>query len=197
MPRANDEAAALLQEMADLKAILGHDPFRIRAYEKAAAAVGAHPKDIDAMDIHGLQAIPSVGKNMASRLLEYLETGTISDLETLRVEIPAGVREMTRIPGLGPKRAMILYKDLGIETVEMLVEAVSEHRLRDVKGFGQKTEDNILAGLEQIRAHGDRVLVDAALGVAESLIAGLSGLPEVAEISYAGSLRRMRDTIGD
>ncbi|MGH2829915.1 MAG: PHP domain-containing protein, partial [Actinomycetota bacterium] len=69
--------------------------------------------------------------------------------------------------------------------------------LRDVKGFGQKTEDNILAGLEQIRAHGDRVLVDAALGVAESLIAGLSGLPEVAEISYAGSLRRMRDTIGD
>lgn len=197
MPRANEEAAAFLQEMADLKAILGEDPFRIRSYEKAAAAVAAHPKDIDSLDIRGLQSIPSVGKNMASRLLEYLETGTVKDLEALRLQIPAGVREMTKIPGLGPKRAMILYKDLGIDSVDELVTAVNEHRLRGIKGFGSKTEDNILAGLAQIQSHGDRVLVDAALGTAVELIAGLDGLRDVKEISYAGSLRRMRETIGD
>lgn len=197
MPRSNDEAAGLLQEMAELMAILGHDPFRVRAYEKAAAAVAAYAKDIDALDVRGLQAIPSVGKNMASRLAEYLDTGTMHDLETLRLQIPAGVREMIRIPGLGPRKAMMLHRDLGIDTVEALAEAARAGRLRDLKGFGAKTEDNILRGLAQVSAQGARVQLDVALDLAETLIGALRDLDEVIDIAYAGSLRRMRETIGD
>lgn len=197
VPRANDTAAALLQEMADLMAILGHDGFRVRAYEKAAAAVAAYAKDIESLDIRGLQAIPSIGRSMASRIEEVLQTGTISDLEALRLQIPAGVRDMTRIPGLGPKRAMMLFTEKGIDTVDALIQAAKSGALRGLKGFGAKTEENILKGLEQAGQQADRVLIDVALGTAESLIAGLQDMPEVMQVAYAGSLRRMRETIGD
>jgi len=183
--------------MADLQAILGRDPFRVRAYEKAAAAVAAYAKDIAAFDVRTLQQIPTIGSSMASRLAEFLQTGTISDLEALRLRVPAGVRAMTHISGLGPKKAIVLYRDLGIESVEALVEACKAGKLRDVKGFGARTEENILKSLALTVEHGDRVLMDVALRIAETLIDGLRDMPEVADISYAGSLRRMRETIGD
>ena len=173
MPRANDEAAALLQEMADLQAILGRDAFRVRAYEKAAAAVAAYAKDIHGFDLTKLQGIPSVGKSMASRIQEFLDTGTISDLEALRLQVPAGVRAMTQIAGVGPKRAIVLYREMGIDSVEALVEACKAEKLRGLKGFGAKTEEKILKSLELTSAHGDRVLIDTALDLAETLIAEL------------------------
>lgn len=197
MARLGEEAAGLLQEMSDLMAMLGKDPFRVRAYEKAAAAVAAHPADIESLDLAGVQAIPSVGKNMALRIVEFLQTGTIADLEALRLLIPAGVLEMTRIPGLGPKRAMLLHKDLGIDTVDALIEAITQQRLRGVKGFGAKTEENILRGIAQIREHGERVLIDRAYQIASDVIATLREISGVLDITYAGSLRRMRETIGD
>lgn len=197
MPRPNDEASALLQEMADLMAILGKDPFRVRSYEKAAAAIGAHPKDIDQLDLAGLQAIPSIGKNMASRLTEYLESGTIADLETLRGQIPAGVRQMTRISGLGPKKAMLLYREAGIDSVEALTHAIEAGLLHGMKGFGAKTEENILRGITQIQQSGNRVQIDAAFDAATTMMDGLRDMPEVLELCYAGSLRRGRETIGD
>lgn len=197
MARTNDEAAALLQEMADLMAMLGKDPFRTRAYEKAAAAVAAHPNDLDTLDLKGIQSIPSVGKNMASRLEEFLQSGTIGDLEAMRNQIPPGVLAMTRIPGLGPKRAMLLFRDMGIDSVEALVAAIKGQTLRGVKGFGSKTEENILRGIKQITEHGSRVLVDRAYTIATGLIAALSDMRQVSDITYAGSLRRMRETIGD
>src|SRR5262249_48629580 len=112
MPRANERVEALLQEYADLRAISGGDPFRSRSYEKAARSIGGYHEDISGMDLKGLQGIPNVGKSIAEKVQEYLETGAIQDVEDLRAKIPPGVLEMMSISGLGPKKAWVLYQEL-------------------------------------------------------------------------------------
>lgn len=197
MARANDEAAALIQELADLLSITGGDAFKIRAYEKAARAVAGHPGDIAGLDLAGLRTISGVGDAIAKKLLDYNTTGTIRQVEELRTQIPAGVRALTAIPTLGPKKALAVYEALGVSSVDELAAAVEEGRLRGLKGFGAKTEENILHGIELMRSSGERVLVDAAAGVADEIVAALSELPQVERCAHAGSLRRMRETIGD
>jgi DNA polymerase (family 10) len=197
MARANDEAAALIQELADLLSITGGDAFKIRAYEKAARAIAGHPDDISGLDLAGLRKIPTVGEAIAKKVLDYNTTGTIRQVEELRTQIPAGVRALTAIPTLGPKKALAVYEELGISSVDELAEAIKEGRLRGLKGFGAKTEDNILRGIELMRSSGERVLLDAAAGVADEIVAALSALPQVERCAHAGSLRRMRETIGD
>ncbi|MBD2893869.1 DNA polymerase/3'-5' exonuclease PolX [Actinomadura sp. RB99] len=197
MARANDEAAALIQELADLLSITGGDAFKIRAYEKAARAIAGHPDDISELDLAGLRKIPTVGEAIAKKVLDYTTTGTIRQVEELRTQIPAGVRALTAIPTLGPKKALAVYEELGISSVDELAEAIKAGRLRGLKGFGAKTEDNILRGIELMRSSGERVLLDAAAGVADEVVAALSALPQVERCAHAGSLRRMRETIGD
>ncbi|MUN37776.1 DNA polymerase/3'-5' exonuclease PolX [Actinomadura litoris] len=197
MARANDEAAALIQELADLLSITGGDAFKIRAYEKAARAIAGHPGDIAELDLAGLRAIPSVGSAIAKKVADYNATGTIRQVEELRLRIPAGVRALTAIPTLGPKKALTVYEELGVSSVDELATAIEEGRLSGLKGFGAKTEENILRGIELMRASGGRVLVDAAASVADEIVAALSALPQVERCAHAGSLRRMRETIGD
>ncbi|MBO2450024.1 DNA polymerase/3'-5' exonuclease PolX [Actinomadura barringtoniae] len=195
MARANDEAADLIQELADLLSITGGDGFKIRAYEKAARAIAGHPDDISGMDLAGLRKIPAVGEAIAKKVLDYNATGTIRQVEDLRAQIPAGVRALTAIPTLGPKKALAVYEELGISSVPELAEAIKEGRLRGLKGFGAKTEDNILHGIDLMRQAGERVLIDVAADLAEEIVAALSPLAE--RCTHAGSLRRMRETIGD
>ncbi|URM93585.1 DNA polymerase/3'-5' exonuclease PolX [Actinomadura madurae] len=197
MARANDEAAALIQELADLLSITGGDAFKIRAYEKAARAIAGHPDDISELDLAGLRKIPTVGEAIAKKVLDYTATGTIRQIEELRTQIPAGVRALTAIPTLGPKKALAVYEELGISSVDELGAAIKEGRLRGLKGFGAKTEENILRGIELMESSGTRVLVDAAASVADEVVATLSRLPQVERCAHAGSLRRMRETIGD
>ncbi|MFI0353733.1 DNA polymerase/3'-5' exonuclease PolX [Actinomadura sp. 9N407] len=197
MARANDEAAALVQELADLLSITGGDAFKIRAYEKAARAVAGHPDDIAEMDLAGLRAIPTVGDAIAKKLLDYNTSGTIRQVEELRAQIPAGVRALTSIPTLGPKKALTLYEELGISSVTELAGAIGEGRLKGLKGFGAKTEQNILHGIELMEQSGERVLLDAASDLAEEIVAALSAVTGCERCTYAGSLRRMRETIGD
>ncbi|WP_412517868.1 DNA polymerase/3'-5' exonuclease PolX [Actinomadura madurae] len=197
MARANDEAAALIQELADLLSITGGDAFKIRAYEKAARAIAGHPDDISELDLAGLRKIPTVGEAIAKKVLDYTATGTIRQVEELRTQIPAGVRALTAIPTLGPKKALAVYEELGISSVDELGTAIKEGRLRGLKGFGAKTEENILRGIELMESSGTRVLVDAAASVADEVVATLSRLPQVERCAHAGSLRRMRETIGD
>ncbi|MFA1537462.1 DNA polymerase/3'-5' exonuclease PolX [Actinomadura monticuli] len=197
MARANDEAAALIQELADLLSITGGDGFKVRAYEKAARAIAGYPDDIAGLDLAGLRRIPTVGEAIAKKVLDYTTTGTIRQVEELRTQIPAGVRALTAIPTLGPKKALAVYEELGISSVDELAAAIKEGRLRGLKGFGAKTEENILRGIELMRSSGERVLVDAAAGVADEIVAALSKLPQVERCAHAGSLRRMRETIGD
>lgn len=195
--RSNDEVAALLQEYADLISITGGDAFRARVYEKAARAVGGHHADVSTLDLKGLQEIPNVGKSIAQKVLEYFDTGGVSAVEELRAKIPAGVRRLTAIPTLGPKKALTVYEELGISSVEDLAEAIHQERLRDLKGFGPKTEENILHGIELLRSSGGRVRLDVAMGLAEDVVGALTEVPGCERCAYAGSLRRVRETIGD
>ncbi|MFD8302638.1 DNA polymerase/3'-5' exonuclease PolX [Streptomyces sp. NPDC059690] len=197
MARSNDEVAALLQEYADLISITGGDAFRARVYEKAARAVGGHHADVATLDLKGLQQIPNVGKSIAQKVREYFDHGTVTAVEELRAKIPAGVRRLTAIPTLGPKKAMAVYEELGISSVDELADAIHRERLRDLKGFGPKTEENILHGIELLRSAGGRVRLDVATGLADDIVAALSTVDGCLRCTFAGSLRRCRETIGD
>ncbi|MEO8423504.1 MAG: DNA polymerase/3'-5' exonuclease PolX [Actinomycetota bacterium] len=197
MVRANDDVERTLLEFADLLSILSTDPHKPRAYEKAARSVGGYHDDVSELDLKGILQIPNVGKSIGEKIVETLKTGTFADLEALRAQIPPGVRELMSIPGLGPKKAMVLYTELGVASVPELVAAIDDERVAALKGFGGKTQENILRGLQQLSDSGGRVLVNVALDVAEALLTELSALKQVRRAAYAGSLRRMRETIGD
>jgi DNA polymerase (family 10) len=197
MARSNDEVADLLREYADLIAITGGDAFKARVYEKAARAIGGHHADVRTLDAKGLREIPGVGRSIADKVTSYLATGDFAALEKLREKIPEGVRRLTAIPGLGPRKAYTVHQELGVSSVDELVEAIHAERLRDLKGFGPRTEENILHGVELMKSAGDRVLIDAALDLAEDVVATLSRIDGCLRCEYAGSLRRGRETIGD
>jgi DNA polymerase (family 10) len=197
MPRANDIVAALLREYADLLQISGGDPFRARNYEKAAKSVAGFNGDVGSMDAAALRTIPGVGASIAAKIVQFQGTGTISELEDLRLTIPDGVREMTRIPALGPKRAFQLYRELGISSVAELSAAIDEGRLRDLRGFGRRSEDKLRRGIELARSFGQRVPLDVASDVAARIVAAISAVPGCQRCEHAGSLRRFRETIGD
>lgn len=197
MARANETVESLLQEYADLLSISGGDAFRVRTYEKAARSIGGYHADIAGLDLKGLLAIPSVGKSIAEKVKEYFDTGSIERLEDLRTKVPAGVRQMISISTLGPKKAMLLYRDLGIASIEELAEAIRDGRLKGMKGFGEKTEQNILRGIELMQQSGSRVLISVAMDLAEEIVAELTGVRGCGTCTYAGSLRRMAETIGD
>ncbi|MYX96748.1 DNA polymerase/3'-5' exonuclease PolX [Streptomyces sp. SID486] len=197
MARANDEVEALLREYADLIAITGGDAFKARAYEKAARAIGGYAADVSTLDAEGLREIPNVGRSIAEKVAEYLRTGRIALVEERRARIPAGVRELITIPTLGPKKALRLYEDLHISSVSELAAAVEADALADLKGFGEKTQANIRHGIELLRRAAGRVPLASALDTAEGIVAALSGVPGCERCAYAGSLRRMRETVGD
>src|SRR5262249_41858787 len=137
------------------------------------------------------------GKSIAEKVQEYLETGAIQDVEDLRAKIPPGVLEMMSISGLGPKKAWVLYQELGIASVPELGDAIKSGRLKGMKGFGAKTEENILHGIDLMQQSGDRVLISVALELADEIVGSLRDVKSVQRTEYAGSLRRMAETIGD
>jgi DNA polymerase (family X) len=195
--RSNDDVEALLLEYADLLSILSNDAHKPRAYEKAARSVGGYHADLRDLDQKGILAIPNVGKSIGEKITEYLQTGQIQELEELRAQIPPGVRDLIGISGLGPKKAIVLFRELGISSVEELVAAIDRDAVADLKGFGKKTQENILHGLQQLHASGGRVQISTALEVAETFLERLTQLKQARRAAYAGSLRRMVETIGD
>lgn len=197
MPRSNDEVAALLQEYSDLLAILGDDSFKARAYEKAARSVGGYHAEVSTLDEAGRRAIPNVGTSVAEKIQDILRTGTFQSLEDLRADIPDGVRALLGIPTLGPKKALKLYEELQIASPEELLDALHEQRIRELPGFGPKTEENLLRGIQVLQRSGGRVQIGVAMDLAEELLDHLREVPQVRRATYAGSLRRMAETIGD
>lgn len=190
MGRVNDEAAAALQEYAELFALSGGDAFRVRSYQKAAKSVAGFPEDLRQTDI---RKIPGVGEAIAKKVEEFLARGSFRQLDELRDRVPEGVRELTRVPSLGPKRALFLFEELGIDSPATLADAIRAGRLAGLRGFGPKTEENLLKGVEQLQLSGGRVHLGVAMDLAERVIGSLPA----ERITYAGSLRRMRETIGD
>jgi len=191
----NEEIAGLLREYAELTQITGGDVFRARNYEKAARSVRGWGDDIGQLDVTALRAIPGVGASIAAKIAEYRETGRIRALDELRAKIPAGVLELTRVPGLGPKRALQLNRDLGVQSVDDLAAAIKAGRLDGLAGFGARSEERIAAGIEVYRQGRERVLLDVALRTATEMVDLLTPLSQ--RCAYAGSLRRWRETIGD
>jgi DNA polymerase (family 10) len=195
--RLNEDVEELLYEFADLIAISGGDPFKSRAYEKAARSVGGYHGDIETLDVAGLGKIPNVGKSIAEKIEEYRSTGVIGAVEDLRARIPDGVRSLLAIPTLGPKKALRIHEELRVASVEELADALHEQRIRELPGFGPKTEENLLRGIQAMQQSGTRVQLGMALDLAEEILVELRSVKAVHRTDYAGSLRRMVETIGD
>ena len=147
MASTNTEVAALLREYAELLGLTGGDQFRARNYEKAAKSVAGYPDDLGALPEAALTKVPGVGSSIAGKIAEYRRTGTFKALEELRAKVPPGALQLAKVPGVGPKRALQLARELGITSVGDLEEAVRNGRLRGVSGFGPKSEERILRGI--------------------------------------------------
>ena len=197
MPHSNDQVAAALEELAELLAITGGDPFRIRAYERAARAVAGHAQDLDELDEKALDAIPAIGTRIAAKIRQLLTTGHVEELDELRAQVPAGLRALLAVPGLGPKRAHQVYEELQVTSMAELVEALRAGRLRTLRGWGLASETRLAEAIQQHQEAQGRLQLGVALDLAEELVESLGRLRAVRQASYAGSLRRMCETIGD
>ena len=194
----NAEIVALFSEIADYLEVKGENPFRVRAYRRAAQAIEGLAEDIAALAARdGLQELPGIGKDLAAKIWEYLSTGAIQYLDGLRAEIPAGVIEMLGIHGVGPRTAKLLYDQVGVDSVEKLEALAQAHKLAGLPGIQAKTEENILKGIAVWRSGRERMPLGAALLLAEDILPRLRALPEVRQIEAAGSLRRMKETVKD
>lgn len=194
----NQEIAALFDEIADILELRGENVFRVNAYRRGARTVEGLARPIEDVAAEGaLPELPGIGKDLAAKIAEYLEKGSMSYLEELRAETPAILIDMLRIPGVGPKTAVRLREELGVASLEELQQAALDHRIRNLPKMKAKTEENILKGLEFLSRSGGRTPIGVALPLARRIIAELEKLPEVKRIQAAGSLRRFRETVGD
>jgi DNA polymerase (family 10) len=193
------EIADVFHAIADTMEILGEDRFRTQAYRRAGDALADLPEPLASYRARGdLGAIPGVGKAITDKIAELLDTGQLTFYEKLRAKVPAGVLEMLRVPNVGPRMAGRLYEELGIASLAELKSAAESGKLNGVKGFGDKTIASILQGIAAAEGHDRRRLLIDALRAAEGLIDALrAAAPGVREATYAGSLRRGRETIGD
>jgi len=193
----NIEVAAVLDEVADLLEIKGVR-FKPQAYRRAARAIETLPEDIADVAREGdLDDIPGVGKSIAEKIREIVETGRLAYLASLREELPEGVQHLVRLPGIGPKKAVYLARELGVRTVDDLEAAAAAGRIRDLPGFGEKTEQNILESVRMSRTAKERRLLGYILPVARDIERRLSSLTSVRQVSLAGSIRRRKETVGD
>ncbi|MDN5326415.1 MAG: polymerase [Moorella sp. (in: firmicutes)] len=194
----NLELAWALAEMGDLLELKGEEPFKVRAYHRAARSLENLEEEAAAIYARGsLEEIPGVGKNLAKKLAELLTTGRSTFLDNLRREVPPGLREMLAITGLGCRTVRQIHQGLGITTLAELEQAAREKRIRTLPGLGSKTELAILRGLEMLREVQDQVPLGVARPLALLLRAQLLSLPGVVRAEIAGSVRRGKEMVGD
>jgi DNA polymerase (family 10) len=196
----NPEIADTFDSVADILEFQGANPFRVRAYRNAARTIRDLPEsmaEIVADPQRALTDIEGIGKDLAEKIAALVTTGTLEMLEELKQQVPESVMSIMRVPGLGPKRAAMLYKELQVASLEELRAACEAHKVRELKGFGAKTEESILAGLQFAAEADKRVLWAEADNFVREILAHMRGCPAVAQIEAAGSYRRGRDTVGD
>lgn len=194
----NPQIADLLEEIADLIELQGGNHFRIRSYRAAARAVRDHPTRLeDVVGTEDLTEIPHIGTSTAEKIGEILETGTCPQLEELRKQVPKELTEFLQIPQVGPRTAMQIHRELGIQTLEELEEACRKGLIRELSGLGAKTEQTILEGIAMLKKTADRFLRSTALTHLDSLGAYLGEIDTIERWVVAGSFRRQKETIGD
>jgi DNA polymerase (family 10) len=197
----NLDIARIFDEIADILEVQGENTFKIRAYRKAALTIETLTQDLKVIAERGgvkeLKKIPGIGEGIAKKIVEIAETGDCKKHRELKREMPSELLELLAIPRVGPKTIAKLHQELGITNIEDLEKAAGTHKLAGLPGLGTKVEENILKGIEQYRSYQGRVLLSKALPYAESIVNELKKLDAVERILIAGSLRRMRETIGD
>jgi len=194
----NKEVAEIFRKTAQLLEIKGDNPYRIRAYERAAQTIEALTKDIEELAKTGkLESLPGIGADLASKIKEILRTGTLSLYEELKKEIPQALLTFLEIPGLGPKKVKAIYEKYGITTIEELEKACLEHKIARLPGFGLKTEENILKGIKLFKERTGRRPLGEILPLAEEVVKLLKERAPLHQIEIAGSIRRRRETVKD
>ncbi len=194
----NAAIAQVFQDMADLLELKGDNPFKIRAYQKAARTIETLPEELDQVMQEGrLREIPGVGEAISSKITELLTSGKLEAYEKLRAEFPEGIINLMTIPGVGPKTALRLSRELGISNVDELEKAILEGQVASLYRLGEKTADNILHHIQTMRRKDRRIPLGDALPLAEEIVAALEKQTGVRNLTPAGSLRRFKETIGD
>ena len=199
MPVHNIDIANIFDQIADFLEIEDQNPFRIRAYRNAARTVRGLGSELKDMVSAGedLTELPGIGKELAAKIHEMLETGTVNALVKLQQRIPQSVTEILKLPNLGPKRVRVLYHDLKIKDLQQLSEAARQGRIRSLEGFGEKIEKAILEAVEARAQKEKRFMIAEAAHYVDSLIDYLKKVPGVNNVVAAGSYRRARETVGD
>lgn len=192
------EVAAVLEEIGTLLELDGGNPFEARAYQNAARTLNSAEGDVTELVQSGaLAKLPGMGKTLVARITELVTTGKLALYDELLERVPVGLRQMTRIPGLGPKRIRQIYESLGISTLADLRAAAEAGRIASLPGFGTKSQENILKGLDFVASHQDRTLFPEAEAQAEAVASILRALPQIVRLEIAGSIRRHKEVVGD
>ena len=195
----NTAIAKVFSDIADLLELKGENAFKIRAYQKAARAIEHYPKEIRIMLDEGddLRNISGVGEAIAKKTTELVSTGKLGYYENLKAEFPEGITNLLAIPGIGPKTANRLSRELGISSVDALEQAIHDGRVAKLFRLGDKTANNILQQIQALRRKDQRIPIGEALPIVERILGSLRSVPGVRNLTYAGSLRRFRETLGD
>ena len=199
MPVQNVEIAELFNRMADLLEIEDANPFRVRAYRNAARVIGGYPHSMVELLEEGreLDELPGIGKDLAAKIATIVQTSRLPQLEQVEKRTPRALSELMKLPGLGPKRVKLLYRDLNIRSTEDLARAARSGKLADLPGFGAKTVEKVLGGLARSLPGERRLKLADAGQIAAPLAAYLRKCPGVKSVDVAGSFRRRKDTVGD
>lgn len=196
----NQKIAQIFQEIADILEIKGENRFRVLAYQKAAQTILDLPRDLADLvqaDPRKLQEIPGIGKDLAGKIEELIKTGKCEWYETLLKTFDRGLLDLLRVRGVGPKKVKLFFSELRINSIESLRAAALMGKLRGLPKMGEKSEAEILKALEEYDRHTERMMVSDALKQVDKIIEYLRGCGVARRVEYAGSLRRMRDTVGD
>jgi len=199
LPIHNSEVADVFSQVADLLEIEGANEFRVRAYRKAARTIGGYPRSMaDLLDEgQDLTELSGIGEDLAGKIQEIVQTGGLAQLEEIKQRTPAGLTQMLKVEGLGPKRVQQLYEELGITNLTQLEEAAKNGQIQGLDGFGPRTEQNILRELSRKDLEGGRTRLNVAEEMARPLVAYLESVEGVTRVEVAGSYRRRKETVGD
>lgn len=197
MSTQNADIASLFEEMAELTELLGGNRFKVNAFSKVARVVREFPRDAGKYSDAELVAMDGVGKGAVERIREFVNTGRVAEHEQLAGEVPGGVLEVMAVPGIGPKTARLFWQEAGVTSIAELQAKLETGELAELKGFGPKKLENIKKSLAFAQSTGDRKRIGTAWTLARRFLDTLESLPAVKQATYAGSLRRGRETIGD
>ena len=193
-----NDIIGVLDLIGTMLEIKGENPFKVRAYFSGSRTLQTLEEDLGTVIEEGrLGNIPGIGKALTEKIETLFTTGELEFLDKLKASVPDGLLELLEVPGLGGKKINALHKKLGIDSIESLTQACNDGRVAELKGFGTKTQDKILSGIENREAYAARHLWWDARRVADRILPGLQGLPEVDRVEAAGSLRRGMETVGD